>query len=355
MKHIVFFTPSLDIGGVERVLITYAEALIRLGYDVSYLICHEGGYLSSSVSRNIKIISLGDVKLRNAVIPLILFLKKNPVDVLITGGDVPNALSVFVSKIACIHTKIIISHHNYFNIERSTLLSKLLFRLFYNKAAKIISVSDGITKMLLDGGVVGSKIATIYNPIDFNGIRDCGNLELKIKLPLKFLLFIGRLGEVKNLPFLVDSYKLIEQKDPSMELIFVGEGPERKRLEKMAQELGLTNKIHILGALSNPFPVIKRASAVILPSFSEALPTIILESFAFGKTVIATPTNGALDLLENGRLGYISNSFDNVEDFASTIEKGLLSPISGDLLESKVKKFNIDLKVKELEDLLKNI
>ena len=59
----------------------------------------------------------------------------------------------------------------------------------------------------------------------------------------------------------------------------------------------------------------KMATAVILPSFSEALPTVILESFVFWKNCIATPTKGALDLLENGRLGYISNSFDNVDTF----------------------------------------
>jgi len=340
MKRIVFFTPSLNIGGVERVFITYAEALIRLGYDVSYLVCKKESEYKIQLPENLKIISLGEKQLRYSMGSLYRFFRNYPVDVFI-----------LTSKMACSKAKIIISHHNYFNVEQSTFLSKLFLRLLYNSASSVLSVSDGITKMLLNQGVFAKKLVTIYNPVDLNSVLNLGDVDLKFDLPSRYLLFLGRLGEVKNLPFLIESFKLISREEPSLHLIIVGDGPLRTKLENKTTVLELTDKIHFMGALPNPFPVMKGAEAVLLPSFSEALPTIILESFAFNKTVVATPTNGALDLLDNGRLGYISNSFDNVEDFAAAIKKSLSNPISGELLNTAVTNFNIDSKIKELERL----
>lgn len=351
MKHIVFFTPSLNIGGVERVFITYAEALIRLGYEVTYLVCKKEGELLQLLPEKIKIVSLGDKQLRSSILPLIQFFRKNPIDVFISGGDVPNIVSILASKIAGSKAKVLISHHNYFNVERSPFLSKLFFRFFYNKASSVISVSNGITKMLSAQGVSPKKLITIYNPVDLKSILELGNAKHKLTLPIHYLLFLGRLGEVKNLPFLIDSFALVSLTIPSLHLVFVGEGPMKTQLEAKALALDLTEKIHFLGVLPNPFPVMKDAAAVMLPSFSEALPTIILESFVFNKSVIATPTNGALDLLEEGRLGFISKSFDDVEEFAEIIKKGLSNPISKELLTLKGSKFNIDYKIKELEQL----
>lgn len=351
MKHIVFFTPSLQIGGVERVFITYAEALVQLGYEVTYLVCKKEGELIQLLPESIHIVSLGERKLRHSMVPMIRFFRNHPIDVFITGGDMPNVVAIMASKLAFSKAEVIISHHNYFNVERSTLLSKFFLRFIYNRANSVVSVSKGITNMLLSQGVSSKKLATIYNPVDLKSIRTLGDADIKCTLPTNFLMFLGRLGEVKNLPFLLDAFSLATGSIPSLHLVIVGEGPMKAALEDKATSLGLADKIHFLGVLPNPFPVMKQAAAVMLPSFSEALPTIILESFAFNKTVIATPTNGALDLLEDGRLGYVSRSFDDVKAFAELIVEGLSKPIPSDLLLEKSERFDINLKIKELEQL----
>jgi glycosyltransferase involved in cell wall biosynthesis len=347
MKRIVFFTPSLNIGGIERVFLTYSEALIQRGYDVSYLICHENGDLSSIVPKGMEVLSLGNIKLTKSLFPLVRFFKKNPVDVFITGGEIPNSLSILAGILAGSKSKIIISHHNYFNVDVHEHLLKLLIKLFYNKASHIISVSDGITRLLLSRGIK-KNVVTIYNPVDLSYIRTCSHADLNIALPPKYLLFIGRLGKVKNLPLLMDAYRILEKKDPFIELVLAGEGPMKETLENRISKYGLSKKVHFLGALENPFPIMKNASAVVLSSSSEALPTVILESFALGKTVISTPTNGALDLLEDGNFGYLSTTFNNAKEFASAIELGLSKPIPATLLDSRVAKFSIDAKVEEL-------
>lgn len=352
MRRIAFFTPGLDIGGIERVFITYALAFLKEGYDVSYVICKGDGAFISSLPPEIKLVSLGERKLRHSIIPLYRYLKKNPVDYFISGSIIANALSILLGKLAGTKSKIIISHHNYFNIEQQHLLSSLIIGLLYNKAHRIFSVSEGITEMLLKRHVKRSKIQTIYNPIDINTIRLAAELNLDLDLPEKYLLFLGRLGEVKNLIFLLDAFYLVQQKDPSLNLVIIGDGPMKDNLVLKAENLGLKNKIHFIGSLSNPFPVLKKASAVVLPSFSEALPTVILESFALGRTIIATPTNGAMDLLEKGKFGYLSTTFEDLEEFAALLEKGLKSPFPESLLKSKAQQFDISQKIREFNVLL---
>jgi len=354
MRRIAFFTPGLKIGGIERVFITYAEELLRKGYEVSYVICKDDGALKSALPSDLKIVSLGNRQLRYSIIPLYRYFKKSPVDYFISGSIIANALSIILCKLARSKTKVIVSHHNYFNIEQQHLLSSLIIGFLYNKAHRIFSVSEGITDMLLKRNVKHSKLQTIYNPIDIINIKKSADEPLGIELPEKFLLFLGRLGEVKNLLFLINAFQLASHKDPDIHLVFMGEGPMKFQLEKKAKDMGLNDKILFLGPLSNPFPVVKHSSALVLPSFSEALPTVILESFALGKTIIASPTNGAMDLLEKGKFGYLSKSFDDVEEFAALLEKGLKEPFPANSLEIKAQNYDISRKVNELESLFIN-
>jgi len=108
----------------------------------------------------------------------------------------------------------------------------------------------------------------------------------------------------------------------------------------------------LLGAMSNPFPLMKYAKLILSSSLSEALPTVFLESFALGKTVVATPTMGAIDLLRDGKLGYISDSLTGVDDFAKKINQAYDNPLEPSVLLGEAQKFSIENKVKELERIL---
>ena len=347
MEKIAFFTPSLKIGGIERVFLTYAECLINKGYDVFYVTCNNEIEMGS-ILPEINIVTVGNTRLRKSLFSIARYFRKNDFDIIITGGDIPNLILILIFKLYKIKSKLIISHHNYFNIERSTLLSKIIIRRFYNFASHTIAVSEGIKNLLLDEGMKNDKIHIIYNPININKIMNEGDTETDIILPQKYIVFAGRLGKVKNLFLLIDSFNILQQRLQSLELLIIGDGPMRKLLKEKVIKSNMNGKIHFLGTQGNPFPIFKQALAIILTSFSEALPTTILEGFVFGKTVVSTPTIGAMDLLENGNLGYISDTFDNAADFANLIEKAILFPISKELLKTKINDFSGNHKTDEL-------
>jgi glycosyltransferase involved in cell wall biosynthesis len=354
MKHIVFFTPSLNIGGIERVFLTYASALSSLGYKVTYLVSHENGELEALLPEGVRLQSLGNKRLHQSLLPFIRFFRKTTADVFITGGDIPNSLSILAHAMTRSKTKIIISHHNYFNVEGNVLLQKLLIRLLYNRAFMIISVSKGITELLQSRRVNPKKIATIYNPIDTEYIRYCSQKNTDLPLPSRFFLFLGRLSRVKNLPFLIDAFKILSEKDPTLELLLLGEGPMRDLLNPMIRKNKLEEKVHLVGAVDNPFIILKKALAVVLPSTSEALPTVILESFVLGKTVVATPTIGARDLLVNGTFGYLSNSFNDSNEFALLMEKALKEPVPKQRLYIRSTIYDVKTIVQQLVTLIED-
>jgi len=357
-KRISIFTPSLQIGGVEKVFITYAQGLLDMGYDITYVMCRTNNIFESILPSGIKTFLLGnkDIRLRYSIFRIIKYLINEKPDIFITGGDIPNVMAIIANMFAKNKTKIIISHHNYLNIERNSLLSKILIKYIYNYASKIIAVSDGIYRMLLELKVNKNNLITIYNPIEVEKVIILGNSDKNITYPATYILFVGRIGVIKNISLLIESFKILTGQFPNIELIILGDGPLKEPLKsKINKDSDLSTKIHFLDADANPYPIIKNASLIVLPSFSEALPTVIIESFVFGKTVVSTPTLGARDLLENGRLGYISESFNDSNEFSNKMATGLMYPIDNSVLRQKSYHYDLRYKKKELEELINSL
>ena len=348
MKKILFFTPSLHAGGIERVFLTYAEELQKRGYQVSYLIARNEVYM---VDENLDLISLHKKRLIKSIPSLIKFFKQNYVDIIITGGEVPNAIIILITKIFHIKAKIIISHHNYFVGEHGSILARLATKYIYNMSDAVISVSFGITELLQSYKVKSKLIKTIHNPVNIEDINIKGDISINISLPNDYLIFVGRLAPIKNLELLINAFAILNQSNPSLKLLIVGDGDMKIKLQENISLLQLQNDVHFCGTVPTPYSLIKSSKAVILTSYSEALPTIILESLVLGKTIVSTPTKGAMEILEYGKYGYISQSFNDAVEFAALISKAISFPINIMLLQERAKEFSIERKIEELEKL----
>ena len=222
----------------------------------------------------VKLEIIGGGGLKSSIIPLYKFLYQNKPDIVITGGDVSNILMLTILNLFKNNTKIFISHHNYFNIEGNRFLSKIFIKYFYKYATSTISVSDGITQFLVSQGLAYDRITTIYNPIDIIKLNSLSKEESNIDLPLKFLVFVGRLGKVKNIEMLLNSFMQLIENDEKINLLIIGEGEEKESLLNLTEKLDIRERVSFLGSLVNPFPILKQSSAVVLSSLSEALPTI---------------------------------------------------------------------------------
>lgn len=342
-KCICFFLPSLNIGGVENVFITYANELARRGYDVKFVLCVRVGDLLPLVSDDVIIEDLGNIKLRSSLWKLRNYVKRLCPDIIVTGGDYPNMICVLAMRFLKKKPKIILSKHNYQNVETKELGWWTKFELgmqkfLYPKSDGIIAVSKGISSYLQDElNIDERKILQICNPLDVKDIEIKSQERINIVLPKKYIVFVGRLGKVKNFPLLLEAYKRLKDKD--IHLVIVGEGPERRYIEQYVEGENLKRSIHLTGSMSNPMPIIKQSSALVLCSTSEAYPTILLETMAMQVPIVSTPTKGAIEILGNTEGTFISSSFDNADEFSKLVSDAVEfnAPIQSSLVETNAK------------------
>jgi colanic acid/amylovoran biosynthesis glycosyltransferase len=121
------------------------------------------------------------------------------------------------------------------------------------------------------------------------------------------LVSVGRLAEQKGQLLLVEASARLRDRGADFELVIVGDGPMREELEQLIDRLGLRDRVRITGFLDNRAVrrELEAARALVLPSFAEGLPVVIMEAMALGRPVIATYIAGIPELVESGRTGWL--------------------------------------------------
>ena len=114
------------------------------------------------------------------------------------------------------------------------------------------------------------------------------------------LLFVGRLCEEKGVPFLVEAAARLRELGQSFELNIIGDGPLRPKIEALISKYQLQGIVNLLGFQSSQriADELNRARALILPSFAEGLPVVIMEALAVGRPVITTRIAGIPELVD---------------------------------------------------------
>lgn len=142
------------------------------------------------------------------------------------------------------------------------------------------------------------------------------------------LLFIGRLSEQKGTHLLVEAANLLKDEGLDFELTLVGDGPMRGQLENMIKHYGLEDNVHLAG-WQNDVEVrqsLIESRALVLSSFAEGLPVVIMESLAMGRPVISTNIAGVAELVQPGVCGWLVPA-GAVRPLADKMQEALEMPV----------------------------
>lgn len=128
------------------------------------------------------------------------------------------------------------------------------------------------------------------------------------------LLFVGRLAAVKGVPVLFEALRGLLPAHPDLHLTLVGDGPERDDLERMAQAMGLAPHLRFAGyrSQSEVAELLAQSTALVLPSFAEGLPVVLMEAMAARLPVVTTRIAGVPELVEHGKSGLLVPPGDEV-------------------------------------------
>ena len=159
------------------------------------------------------------------------------------------------------------------------------------------------------------KLKLLYDPIlNINTI----NIKKKEKIENRFtnidyILSIGRLTKQKNFSLLITAFKEIRIKYPNLKLIILGEGEERKKLEKLIEGLSLNDYVFLEGYKKNIFNYLYNCECYISSSLYEDPGFSLIESGFLNKPVIAADSNtGPSEILDDSKNGFLFKNNDKI-------------------------------------------
>lgn len=179
----------------------------------------------------------------------------------------------------------------------------------------VIAPSPGMLEVLRGFGV-DAAIEVIPNGVNLKPFREeihpisresLGFLDTDI-----ILIYVGRLGPEKNIPFLLRSFAGTTRAFDNIGLIIVGNGPERDNLEDRVRHMGINSQVRFLGLIPyNEMPAyLKMADAFVTASITEVHPLSIIEAMAAGLPVLGIKSPGVGDTIEDGVTGFLSQEED---------------------------------------------
>lgn len=165
------------------------------------------------------------------------------------------------------------------------------------------------------------NISLLGSMFDFSKfkIMKSNYLQDSIGHGFKFILFIGRLSDVKNIDFLIELWSEKFQSRNDLKLIIAGDGEEAKKLLDYSNRLCQINQPIFLGEIKpNIIPeLISSAQVCVLCSKHEASPTIVKESLSLGIPIITNEVGDVNNFIVNGKNGYVIEK--KYEDYSNAI------------------------------------
>lgn len=191
-----------------------------------------------------------------------------------------------------------------------------------NKSDAVTAVSDSLRRDTLEHFDIKRQIDVIPNFIcldEYHVKNGKGNREIYAPNGEKIFIHISNFRSVKRVPDVVKVFTKVREKVPA-KLIFVGDGPEKTKVEHMCRETGFCGDIKFLGPIKSPKELLAMSDVFILPSETESFGLAALEAMACSVPVISTNSGGLPEVVEQGFSGYMSNVGD-IEDMAKNAFK----------------------------------
>lgn len=298
-KNIAFLYKNFHHGGIES-LISNLSHLLGSEYNNHLFLLQKtdrentfnGKIITGIPVKNRKNIFLKLIKYARTVIRTRRYKKRYKIDTSISFLEYSDLINILSKK----NDRIILSvHSSVVNNVRDRLnrIYEFLIKKMYNRADLIIAVSHGVKDILIQKYcLLPEKIKVIHNPFDVGKIRSLSNEPLEREYESFFIdpviITVGRITELKGQWRAIKALSKLKNAFPDLKVAVMGNGIFEDKLEKYAEELGLSDRVLFISFQKNPFKFISKAAVSILTSDFEGFSNIIVESLACGTPVITT-------------------------------------------------------------------
>lgn len=291
---------SLQIGGAERLATQMAIAMTEMGHTVDVCVFNgeETIFTKELHEKGIKVIGFG-TSVYNPLYVLKLAKLMRNYDIVHTHNSSPQLFVAIASMIA--RTGLCTTEHNTSNRKRNWKWYAPIESWMYGRYDHAVCISkiaeDKLRKYLggkweCPGSDIYDKVSTINNGVDVNAIyRAEADRELtELKGDRKAIVMIAGFRQQKDQDTVVRAMSLLDKEQ--FEVWFAGIGVRENEVRKLAEEMGVKDRVRFLGLRSDVPNVLKAADIVVMSSHWEGLSLSNVEGMSAGKPFVASDVNG---------------------------------------------------------------
>lgn len=335
MKRVGFVIVNLAGGGAERVVLHLAEMFQEKNIDVhifllenviSYTVDLSIVHPLSEKRNKYKVLkNRGDQVLGEKLKESIIELEKDGIEFDMILSSLPAADRVVSS--AELDRNVFYMMHTTYTLEIDEMRKRKEYLRAYRRARyyrrlykgkDLIAVSEGIAKDLDSLRIEYASSRVIYNPFDKKLITKLGNEECSDIPQEDYIVVAAAFRKEKRLDIALKAYDKLSN-PPRLKLLC----KKDEALVKMIRDLGLEEKVEILGFRKNPYPYMKHAKLLILSSEREGLPTVLIESLILGTPVVSTNCHSGPNEILTGELSSYLVKVNDPEDLSQKIALAL--------------------------------
>jgi glycosyltransferase involved in cell wall biosynthesis len=296
---------NMDNLNVVRFQYFWPERWQKLAYN---------GGIMPNIKKNKLLILLIPFFLLSELIKAIHIIKKNKINIIHAHWIIPQGIIAFLlQRLLKIPYILTIHGTDIFSLKNKFVLT--LKKNIVTNASSVTVVSTAIKKEVEK--LVGTKVPIVVAPMGvdenkFNPEKYSEEIKQKFNISGPFLLFVGRLEEVKGIEYLIEAMRGIVRYNNKSKLLIVGEGPIKEKLISLCNSLNLNDSITFVGALphSDLPAYFATADYFISPSVItdkgqvEGFGLTLVEASLSGCIPIATKTGGIIDIIEHRETGF---------------------------------------------------
>ena len=330
--------PQLIYGGAEKVLVSFANELVRKGHEVQILEIYEKGYLKPQFDSRVRIDAICSKAYQKKYYASLAQVKKNP---LLAGKLIFSKLvgyRRFAEKLAAKRYKDVKFDVaiNYLETESPAFLLKHILADKYIQWCHIdvarLGEDNCCDKMLADWSqmdaivcvsqlsllhfvqrypLLNEKTHLIYNFYEEAIIHELGQVSFGLHGEKPAMLSVGRMTEQKKYLRFLDVLARLRDDGLSFSWHVLGEGIQRDQILTKATQLQLLDKVFLHGLTDNPYKYMTACDLFVLPSGWEGFPTVTVEAKVLHCPVLATDVSGIREQLRHGETGWIVDNDEN--------------------------------------------
>ena len=332
--RLAFCITDLDPGGAERALVQIVTRLDRQRWEPAiYCLSAEGRLAADLQAADVPVTCDGARGLRDWGVVRRLardFKTQRPqlLQTFLFHANLAGRLAGWWARVPHIVSGIRVAEKR---ANRHLLLDRLTNRLVDVNVCVSRAVADFTVSV---GKLRREKVVVIPNGVDYHRFAQAEAVSLEpfgIPPGSRVIVSVGRLDPQKGLVYLLRAMPTIAAAHPNVQLLLVGEGPQRPELESLAAELDITRRVHFAGWQSNVPGILRACDCLALPSLWEGMANVVLEGMAAGIPVVATEVEGVSEQIVSGE-----NGISVASESPSALSAGLMCVLSDSELATRL-------------------